>query len=239
MEADPGNSLGGSCVRDVLNLKYSLMTKFNFIPSNIFILSSSNSSLKKIKLNHINDNCIKSSFINLENLIIKISKINPTLIYFHFTGHGYQKRDIHNDEKDNLDEYIKLSDGKILLDDDFYLSIKKYLKKDCKIRVSVDTCHAGTFSDFKYEYKSCDNWIISSNRESYFTNAYSIGGCSDNQYSMCDIGTKSGFGGSLTVHLLDTDQALYNFLFNDPIKTFVSLLPIMKKLKQNVILLKD
>ena len=234
VECDPSNSLGGSCYRDIFNIRDGLIAR-KFKEKNIFILSSS-CIFQKIQNNHLEENCYLSH--NINGVVNNISKQNPTLVYFHFSGHGYQKRDMNGDEKDNMDEYVNLN-GMTLLDDDFYDLLKRYFSKYCKIRVGCDSCHSGTFSDFKYEFDGID-WINSSNRPSYFEDAYSISACSDQQLAMCDIGNNSGFGGSLTVHLLDSDDKTFDeFLTGDPKKAHKNLCDILKKLNQKSILCKD
>lgn len=80
------------------------------------------------------------------------------VVYVHFSGHGQQMKDVHNDEKDGLDECwipydaykrpcAKDMGEKHLSDDEIAVllySIKKRIGVSGKILVVVDACHSGT-----------------------------------------------------------------------------------------------
>ena len=113
----------------------------------------------------------------------------------------------------------------------------KYPTPASIIRISVDTCHSGTFSNFCYKLTDEYTHKQVTKKEPYFNDAYSISACNDNELDACDIG-KVGFGGSLTVHLLD-DNNFNEFIFGDKIKVKNNLCKILKLLKQEPILLVD
>lgn len=238
LDCDPDNSLGGSVTRDLKNIHFTLRHSYDIVRENIYVLYSSN-KVKNAFVNICkNSDCLRQAS-ELRSVISYIKKKcnNPDLLYIHITGHGYQKQDINNDEKDGMDEFIRINDSNVIDDDELYNILKQNMIENCKIRITVDTCHSGTMSDFKYKIDG-DAKIDVSNSNAYFKDAYSLSACSDNELSMCDI-SDIGYGGSLTVHLLDNKIALDNFLLGDPKITMEILSPILKKLHQTPELLCD
>jgi hypothetical protein len=166
---------------------------------------------------------------------------NSEFVYIHISGHGYQTHDRTNNELDGRSEYVVLQSG-MLSDNDIYTSLKNYIRRDCKIRMTIDTCHSGTMSNFNYSLNANGQKTNAVKHVCpHFTNAYSLSACSDNQYSSNDIGYTCGFGGSLTVHMIDT-HALTHFLFDETsnLHTCLKLIEcVLSKLKQKPLLLTD
>lgn len=246
IECDNVHSLGGSCERDIKNI-YERLVLNNTNSSNIYILTNNQQYFLK---NGIKINLFSNDKSNLIKILEEVNKLPTNIgqitnnIYIHISGHGYQGPDIKQIELDGRCEQIVLSSG-VLADYDFYELLKKYIDCNKKIRVSVDTCHSGTFSNFTYEidYNITNNinygWMkkIATKKAPYFLNAYSISACSDNQLDSCDIGNV-GFGGSLTVHLLENNN-FEDFLFGSPIEVKLKLKNILKQLGQEPMLLCD
>lgn len=247
IECDNISSLGGSCERDIYNIYNRLIS--NYVDtSNIYILTNNQQYFIK---NDIKINLFDNHKLNLIKILNKVkynyhyNHNNNTNIYIHISGHGYQGPDIKQIELDGKCEQIVLSSG-ILTDYDFYELLRTYISIDKKIRISVDTCHSGTFSNFTYEVicneissNSTNNFIckIATKKTPYFLNAYSISACSDSQLDSCDIGN-IGFGGSLTVHLLENNN-FEDFLFGSPLEVKQKLKNILRKLGQEPMLLCD
>ena len=203
------------------------------ISSNIYILSNDISFFtKKLITANLSDNSR-----NVFEMILSQKTQNMNIIYVHISGHGYQGTDVKNIELDGKCEQISLSTG-IFHDYDFNALLEKYIPKNIKIRILIDTCHSGTFSNFRYRVDSRNNKILETKKNGYFLDACSISACQDNQLDSCDIGDFSGFGGGLTVHMLDNGN-LIEFLLGDPLKVKNKLLPILKKLNQDPVMLVD
>lgn len=233
IECDNIRSLGESCERDVYNIHKMLITN-NVPESNIHILTN---NVKYFSKKNMTTNIYSNSRIVIEN-ILKILTITENPIFIHISGHGYQGADVKNIELDGRCEQIVLSDG-VLRDYEFNTLLKKYIKKTIRLRISVDTCHSGTFSNFYYKFDTNNKKIPAiKNSTPYFTDACSISACADNQLDSCDIGLVGGFGGGLTSHILD-DNNLINFLIGDIIKVKENLLKILRLLSQEPILLVD
>jgi len=228
IECDNVKSLGKSCERDIFNIYNELiLNKAN--PNNIYILT--NNTVFFIQKN-ISLNLFSNNINNLENIL---NNNNSKSYYFHISGHGYIGY-INNKNKNIKCEQIILSSG-VLTDYKFNDILMKYIDKNASIRISIDTCHSGTFSNLCYKIIDDKTHIQVTEKESYFLDAYSISACNDNELDSCDIG-KVGFGGSLTVHLLD-DNNFIEFIFGDKIKVKNNLAKILKLLKQEPILCCD
>lgn len=230
IECDNINSLGGSCLRDLHNI-HRLLLSNNVLPTNIYILT--NNIVYFTKKNIIN--IFGNSRNDFESILKKVKNLNS--IFIHISGHGYQGSDDKHIELDNRCEQIVLSSG-VFRDVDFNALLVKYIPQNMKIRVSVDTCHSGSFSNFSYQITNDNKKIVETKKNSYFTNAYSISACKDSQLDACDIGNYGGFGGGLTAHILDNNN-LIEFLIGDPLKVKNNLVPILKLLSQEPVLLVD
>lgn len=236
IECDNVKSLGGSCERDVYNI-YQKLISLSYNKSDIYIMTNNTNYFlqKNISLNVFDNNVV-----NFMNILNNLKQTDYKSIYIHISGHGYQGPDIKNIELDGRSEQIVLSSG-VLSDYDFYSILTTYVEKSKCIRVTVDTCHSGTFSNFTYEI--CSDILnqntkrLATKKNPHFLNAYSLSACSDNQLDSCDIGDV-GFGGSLTVHLLE-DYNLEDFLFGSPFEVKIKLQKILKQLRQEPILLCD
>jgi hypothetical protein len=219
IEADNSHSLGGSCIRDLNNL-YNYTKQFSIdekIPINQSIILSID-----------NDNKIQSKFPNstfdkLSNYKSVFSsftsKINSTdYVIILISGHGYQQKSNTKEEVDMLDEYISYNGG-IILDNEINSLLVSKLSISKRAVCLADTCHSGTIFDNTINHK----------------NVYSISACLDNQLDSCDIGNNVGFGGALTVHLLDQSNSISTLLLgtNDDIKHLIKKIEnIMKPLGQ-------
>ena len=204
IEADPSNSLGGSCIRDLYNMSNHIynLNKSKYNSNNLYIYSNNNLSHFKDKFPQKN-----ISFFIIDNILLQVTEIiklipkNSTLIIF-ISGHGYQMIDKSGDEIDNLDEYVRVNNG-ILLDDQIKLEIIDKIDNTIEVIAICDTCHSGSMFDLDYKWSN-NQWIRDTNRKLLNKNVISIGACQDNQMENCDIGN-IGYGGALTVHLIDNN----------------------------------
>ena len=231
IECDNVKSLGGSCERDLYNV-YQMLTSNKTLASNIYVLTNNIPYFSKKK---ITTNVSNNSISALTTVLKKIDKCS---VFIHISGHGYQGGDVNVSELDGRSEKIILSSGN--LDDYiFYNLLVKNINPVSKLRISVDTCHSGTFSNLNYQITKDNKKIAASKKaKPYFKDAYSISACRDDQLDSCDIGNIGGFGGGLTSHILD-DGNLIEFLVGDPIKVRNNLTPILKLLNQEPMLLTD
>ena len=104
----------------------------------------------------VNQQATKAAIVNAFKSLASQSK-RGDMVYVHFSGHGQQMKDVHNDEKDGLDEcwipydaYRKPCEKdkgeKHLTDDEvnYYLNaIRDKIGDTGKILVVIDACHSG------------------------------------------------------------------------------------------------
>ena len=204
LEADQDNTLGGSCIRDLYNLSNHLPDIFD----RILVFSHQDLSDQHHFFNP------KCTFLRNHTLLKTISEIVSNfqleLLFMSISGHGYQQKDQDNDELDGMDEYIKIN-GQKLLDDQFRSLIIEQIPEKCTFIGLCDTCHSGSMFDLDYDFNGT-KWTRASHRPPVLRNCLSLGACLDNQLDNCDIGETVGFGGSLTVHVIE--QNLLPFLLN-------------------------
>lgn len=104
----------------------------------------------------VNQQATKAAIVNALKSLASQSK-HGDIVYVHFSGHGQQMKDVHNDEKDGLDEcwipydaYRKPCNKdrgeKHLTDDEvnYYLNaIRDKIGDTGKMLVLIDACHSG------------------------------------------------------------------------------------------------
>lgn len=104
----------------------------------------------------MNHQATKATIVNALKSLAKQSK-RGDVVYVHFSGHGQQMKDVHNDEKDGLDECWIPYDAyrypcdkdrgeKHLTDDEinYYLNaIRNRIEDTGKMLVVIDACHSG------------------------------------------------------------------------------------------------
>ncbi|MDO4179700.1 MAG: caspase family protein [Bacteroidales bacterium] len=109
-------------------------------------------SIVKLK----DEQATKAKIVNAFNRLAKSCKTGD-IVYVHYSGHGQQMRDVHNDESDGLDECwipydayrspcAKDRGEKHLTDDEVnkYLNnIRNKVGDSGKILVVIDACHSG------------------------------------------------------------------------------------------------
>ncbi|KAJ7073307.1 caspase domain-containing protein [Mycena belliarum] len=78
-------------------------------------------------------------------------------LFFHYSGHGGQTRDLDGDEVDGYDEVIYPLDYKRhghIIDDEMHAIMVKPLPSGCRLTAVFDSCHSGTALDLPYIYDS-------------------------------------------------------------------------------------
>lgn len=242
IECDPGNTLGGSCWRDVKNMAIHLIDRCTFIPKNIFILTTNTPNNKNMiqgeKYQGIN---YKNARTDIFKTYEDILKCDAEQIVILASGHGFSVRDNNNDEPDGKDEAINV--GRQIADDEFYSGIVNKCASNCNLVLLSDTCHSGTMFDLNLVYDpNKKDWIKSTKRftdNNQKQNIISLSACSDSQLSMCDIGDVTGFGGSLTTAVLNLPNVLEDMINHQKIiEAYEKVQNSLKLLGQTVILSK-
>lgn len=104
----------------------------------------------------VNGQATKNGIVKAFKGLVSQCKVGD-IVYVHYSGHGQQMKDVHNDEKDGLDEcwipydayrkpYKKDRGEKHLTDDEvnYYLNtIRDKIGDKGKMLVVIDACHSG------------------------------------------------------------------------------------------------
>ncbi|KIK67829.1 hypothetical protein GYMLUDRAFT_794925 [Collybiopsis luxurians FD-317 M1] len=78
-------------------------------------------------------------------------------LFFHYSGHGGQTKDLDGDEIDGLDEVIFPVDFQRnghIVDDDMFKIMVRPLPAGCRLTAIFDSCHSGTVLDLPFIYSS-------------------------------------------------------------------------------------
>jgi hypothetical protein len=169
------NELYG-CINDIYAVKQSLEK----IGYKNFTIMTDEQKNEKTPFYPTRTNFLKQ----FQNFIIKSSP-NETL-FFYFSGHGSQLRDLNREERDGMDETICLrsdSNPRIISQvlDDNLRSIINLIKNNVKLRCILDCCHSGSAMDLPYRFIS--NRSIYQESSVLSKNVLMISGCEDKQYS--------------------------------------------------------
>jgi hypothetical protein len=183
------------CINDTEIIKNILITRFNYKPTDIIILTD-NTNVKPTKNN------IRST---LNNIINRIRNENITEFFISFSGHGTNQYDRNSDENDNYDEALVPLDCKkngIILDDELHEKYLRRLPKNVNVFALMDCCHSGTILDLQYKYKHNggafnNGSFIVDQRKTLSSKIIKISGCRDSQYSM-DAFISGRFCGAMT-----------------------------------------
>ncbi|KAJ7466503.1 caspase domain-containing protein [Mycena latifolia] len=113
-------------------------------------------------------------------------------LFFHYSGHGGQTRDLDGDEVDGYDEVIYPLDYKRaghIVDDEMHDIMVKSLPTGCRLTAVFDSCHSGTILDLPYMYDShgrLKGRHVSERaraRKATSADVISLSGCKDGQTS--------------------------------------------------------
>ncbi|KAH6903538.1 peptidase C14, caspase domain-containing protein, partial [Coprinopsis sp. MPI-PUGE-AT-0042] len=88
--------------------------------------------------------------------LVKNAQVDDTL-FFHYSGHGGQTRDLVGDKADGWDEVIYPLDFRKnghIVDRDMHNTMVKPLPRRCRLTAIFDACHSGTVLDLPYIYSS-------------------------------------------------------------------------------------
>jgi len=142
------NELRG-CINDVKNVKEFLITRgFHETPETLRVLTDDQTSNDKTPTRK-----------NIEDGIHwLVQGAHPgDHLFFHYSGHGSQVKDLSGDEEDGFDETLVPLDfqksGQIV-DDYLHDEMVKPLIKGTRLTAIFDCCHSGTVLDLPFIYKA-------------------------------------------------------------------------------------
>eukprot|EP00916_Digyalum_oweni_P007225 GHVL01012222.1.p1 GENE.GHVL01012222.1~~GHVL01012222.1.p1 ORF type:complete len:641 (+),score=120.41 GHVL01012222.1:40-1923(+) len=153
------------------------------------------------------------------------------MLFFHYSGHGAQQRDLTGRESDGFDETILPCDFKTtgqMTDDELYNTLVRPLPSGTRLTCIMDCCHSGTGLDLPFTYdQRLNNWVVDENPNFSLGDVQLFSGCEDYQTSADAGSAYSSFGGAMTT-------AFCNALEDNPYNhSYPSLLnELHRRLKQ-------
>lgn len=208
------NQLYG-CSNDINRIRNHLLTKCNYSPLNIKIMS---------------DNTFKPTALNIKNTInwfISGLKSGDTL-FFHYSGHGTSILDKNKDELDGRDEAIvplDYSSNGIISDDWILTNFIQRIPTGVTLYAFFDCCCSGTMTDIKYNIKHIvqskipitkpimsyipnnwhNNFLMSiEGNANVLGNVFVFSGCLDNEFAAESVNIEGQAQGAFTMTLIDT-----------------------------------
>jgi hypothetical protein len=155
------------------------------------------------------------------------TKLEESVVYFHYSGHGYQVPDDNGDEVDGMDEIFL---GHQMRDDYIWDNLVAKLPANAKLVGTMDACHSGSGMDLPYQWINNKWQVAKKTKLKVACLAYSYSACNDAQCASQDIGETTGFAGSLTAGVCDTLNLLD--LIDKPIDAYDKLTERLQKLGQ-------
>jgi len=205
------NELYG-CINDAHHLQSYFVNKYNFSSNNLCLLTD-NTIVKPTKQNILK---------KYKDLLIN-AKAGEKL-FFTYSGHGYFRTDLNNDENDGKDELLITIDNQSISDDELKRIIDENLPEGVTLFVIFDCCHSGTLMDLKYNYLSGNEDLVTNEKISETkSNVFLISGCFDSQTS-ADSYIDNKFQGALTWCFLKTINENNNLTWKDLLITMRTLL---------------
>nr|XP_043626603.1 metacaspase-1-like [Erigeron canadensis] len=175
------------CINDAKFMKHLLLTRFQFLESQIVMLTEEETDLSRIPTG-------RNMRMALSWLVNGCQPGDSLL--FHFSGHGSRQKNRNGDEIDGYDETLCPLDFEtegMIIDDEVNAVIVRPLPVGVRLHAIIDSCHSGTVLDLpwlcrmnragQYEWedhrpKEAGIWKGSSGGE-----VISISGCDDDQTS--------------------------------------------------------
>lgn len=234
IEGDNENTLGGACSRDVWHITNKLLRDIPIKMTDIHIFFRSYITdiyahkLMQMGIKNIQTNLIDNIKRCFDECVEK-SKQGETVIFYHYSGHGYQILDKEDDEVDGYDEIFL---GRTMKDDFIWDNFVKRLSNKTRLISFVDACHSGSGMDMPYKWQN-DKFVLSKKKcIEAECEGISFSACNDSQCASQDIGETTGFSGSLTAGICDLCNLME--MIKDPLKCYDILVTRLQKLNQNV-----
>ncbi|KAG2030792.1 caspase domain-containing protein [Suillus americanus] len=210
------------CNNDIHNLLPCLINQWGYDPTDIVQL--------------IDDGC--GPLPTRYNILLEMRRLAfyaraGDSLFFYFSGHGGQIRDLDGDEVDGYDEFICPVDYQqsgVINDDEIHEIMVKPLAAGSRLTALFDSCHSGTVLDLPYLYDS---------RQCKFTDGvtpdarirkcsqaevFCFSGCGDSEESESVVMPGQPIGGLMTfafIHVFSRTQAIAFRSIFEQIRAFV------------------
>ncbi|OCH91748.1 hypothetical protein OBBRIDRAFT_791973 [Obba rivulosa] len=141
------NQLHG-CVNDARNVRNFLIQHYNYKSEDVVLLTDDSS--------HARSQPTKANIRDAMRWLVQGAQPHDSL-FFHYSGHGGQTKDLDGDEIDGYDEVIFPVDYKQsrhIVDDEMHRLMVDPLPVGCRLTAVFDSCHSGSVLDLPYLYHS-------------------------------------------------------------------------------------
>lgn len=142
-----GSELRG-CINDAHNIQQFLCSKYGYRSEDIVMLTDDATNPRK---QPTVDNIMKAM-----QWLVQGAQPNDSL-FFHYSGHGGQTKDMDGDEADGNDEVIYPVDFETnghIVDDTMHEIMVRPLPPGCRLTAIFDSCHSGSALDLPYIYST-------------------------------------------------------------------------------------
>lgn len=136
------------CINDVRNMSAYLATHFGYKREDMVILTDDQQNPMSQPT--------KQNILRAMHWLVKDARPNDAL-FFHYSGHGGQTKDLDGDEVDGYDEVIYPVDFRQtghITDDEMHRIMVQPLQAGVRLTAIFDSCHSGTALDLPYIYST-------------------------------------------------------------------------------------
>ncbi|RFU32523.1 Acting on peptide bonds (peptidase), partial [Scytalidium lignicola] len=136
------------CINDVKNMSAYLNENFGYRREDMVILTDDQQNPMSQPT--------KQNILRAMHWLVKDAQPNDSL-FFHYSGHGGQTKDLDGDEPDGYDEVIYPVDFRQvghIVDDEMHRIMVQPLKPGVRLTAIFDSCHSGTALDLPYVYST-------------------------------------------------------------------------------------
>ncbi|KAK4136192.1 hypothetical protein BT67DRAFT_491658 [Trichocladium antarcticum] len=136
------------CINDVRNMSAYLVENFGYKREDMVILTDDQQNPMSQPT--------KQNILRAMHWLVKDARPNDAL-FFHYSGHGGQTKDLDGDEEDGYDEVIYPVDFRQtghITDDEMHRIMVLQLTAGVRLTAIFDSCHSGTALDLPYIYST-------------------------------------------------------------------------------------
>ncbi|KAH6677771.1 metacaspase-1 [Plectosphaerella plurivora] len=136
------------CINDVKNMSAYLVENFGYKREDMVILTDDQQNPMSQPT--------KQNLLRAMHWLVKDARPNDSL-FFHYSGHGGQTKDLDGDEDDGYDEVIYPVDFRQtghITDDEMHRIMVQPLVAGVRLTAIFDSCHSGTALDLPYIYNT-------------------------------------------------------------------------------------
>ncbi|CAK4001333.1 Metacaspase-1A [Lecanosticta acicola] len=136
------------CINDVKNMSSYLNGHFGYKREDMVILTDDQQNPMSQPT--------KANLLRAMHWLVKDARPNDSL-FFHYSGHGGQTKDLDGDEEDGYDEVIYPVDFRQaghIVDDEMHRIMVQSLQPGVRLTAIFDSCHSGSALDLPYIYST-------------------------------------------------------------------------------------